>query len=83
MPSFIQSVKIITKFLVKNCEVEPKIMSMFPVVHPKTAMRNAFFFFFFFNFIHLKTVMRNLFIKRAGRYHPLRARTIYVHSALP
>ena len=32
-------------------------MSMFPVVHPKTAMRDAFFIF---NFIDLKTAMRNL-----------------------
>ena len=42
---------------------------MFPVVHPKTAMGNAFFFFFFFlNFINIKTAMRNLFINRTRRY---------------
>ena len=38
---------------------------MFPVVHPKTAMRNAVFIF---NFIDLKTAMHNVFIKRTGKY---------------
>ena len=49
------------------------MLSMFPVVHPKTAMPEAvffFFFFFFFNyyFIELKTAKRTLFINRTGRY---------------
>ena len=40
-------------------------MSMFPVVHPKTAMRDAVFIF---NFIDLKTAMHNVFINRTGKY---------------
>ena len=41
-------------------ELGQKIISMFPLVHvhPNTAMRDVFFFF---NFIDLKTAMRNLF----------------------
>ena len=39
---------------------------MFPVVHPKTGMRDAFCFIS--NFIDLKTAMCNLFINRTGGY---------------
>ena len=39
-------------------------MSMFPVVHPKTAMHDAFFKFL----ILLKTAMHNHFINRTGKY---------------
>ena len=38
---------------------------MFPVVHPKTVMRDAAFNF---NFINIKTAMRNLFINRTRSY---------------
>ena len=40
---------------------------MFLVVHAKTAMREAGFFYIY-NFINLKTAMRNLCINRTGRY---------------
>ena len=53
-------------------------MSMFPVEHPKTAMRDAFFIF---NLIDLKTAMRNLFINRTGSYtHRNKIET--VHSSI-
>ena len=40
-------------------------MSMFQVVHPKTAMHDAIFIFYF---IDLKAVIPNLFINKTGRY---------------
>ena len=42
-----------------------KIMSMFPIVRPKTAMRGGFFIF---NSMSIKTTMHNLFINRTRRY---------------
>ena len=38
---------------------------MFPVVHPKIAMRNAIFIF---DFIDIKTAINNPFINGTGRY---------------
>ena len=37
----------------------------FPVVHPKTTMRDAILYFLFYKY---KTAMRNLFINRTRRY---------------
>ena len=61
---------------------QKKKKSMFPVVHPKTAMHDVVFTF---NFINRKTAMRNLFINRTGRYthtnnHIDRGPTLFVIS---
>ena len=48
-----------------QCKAKKKIVSIFPEVHPKNAMRDTFFVFYFIN---IKTAMRNHFINRTRRY---------------
>ena len=45
----------------KACYKAKKILCMFPVVHPKTAMRDAVFKFFILNFTNRKSAMHDLF----------------------